>query len=95
MARFVRHSEDIGILQGLLREVGLERRQRGGEIRDRLAGAGVGALRDLDGEDRAAPAVRDGGLCVPESVGARFKFIQEHELVSPRQRSQRLGRAGV
>jgi hypothetical protein len=63
--------EDVGVLQALLGEVGVGRRERGLEIRQRLASAPVQAGLDLCLENRTAPSVLDGPPRVPQSLVCR------------------------
>jgi hypothetical protein len=75
--------EDVRVLQRLLREVGVRGRQRGLEVRERLAGAFVHAGLDLRLKDRAAPAMLDGLPDVPEALGVAVDAIQKPDVVTP------------
>src|SRR5262249_41037852 len=66
--------EKVGILERLLSEVGLRRRQGGGEVGDGLALAGVQGRLDLQFQDGARPAVLHGGPRVPEALERVLNF---------------------
>ena len=75
--------EDVRVLQRLLREVGLRRRERVREIRERFAGARVESRLDLRDQNVARPAVLDRLPNVPEPVVGSFEAIEEPHVVTP------------
>jgi hypothetical protein len=81
--------EVVGVLDDLPRQVRLRRRQRGPEVGDGLPSAGIQVRLDPMDEHAAGPAVRDGLLGVPGSLGLFLKHLDQHRAMEPRERSHR------
>ena len=79
--------ELVRVLEYLLREVGFWCWQGAPEIRHRLPLAVIKPGRDLMGEHRAAPAVPERRLCIPEAGGRLLELGQHLDVLLPRQSS--------
>jgi hypothetical protein len=77
--------EDVRVLEGLLREVGPRWRERGLEVRERLAGASVQAGHNLGEEHVAQPHALDGLTIVPLPRGLLLYAVQQGAAVEPGQ----------
>jgi len=75
--------ENIGILEGLLHQVRLMRRQRQGEIGPGLAVPGMGLRLDLHRQNVPAPAVGKGLLHVPVSRWNVFDLFHQNNVMKP------------
>jgi len=81
--------EQVGVLEDLHRHVGLCGRQGLREVADRLAGACVRAVVDLQGEDIARPAVHERLPGIPEAVLRVIEPLEERDVVVPGQLCKR------
>ena len=61
------------------------RRQPAREVGDRAAGPLVELSVDVVDEDVAAPPLLDGGLAVPEPQLSVVEFLQQRDVMAPRQ----------
>src|SRR2546427_3697712 len=75
--------ENIGVFEGLLRQVGLWGRKRSGEIIYCSALPLVKTRFDLQRQDISGPAVSQRGAGVPEACRWIFNFLQQQDIVSP------------
>ena len=73
--------EKVGILEQLRGEIGLRRREGLAEVGDGLALTLVGLALDLEGEDVAAPAMRESLPGIPEARGQVFDLLDEDDVV--------------
>ena len=81
----------VGIFRDLLGEVGLRRRQRGGEVGHGLALPAVQVRLNLQLQDGARPAVLGRLLGVPEALEGVLPFEEQYEVVAPGDLDHRLG----
>jgi hypothetical protein len=77
--------ELIGILEDLLRQIGLGSRQGAPEIRRRPALPQMQTALDLVNQDVAAPAMLDGGPGIPAARFGIGDFFEQGDLVPPGQ----------
>jgi len=82
--------EDVRVLQRLLGEVGLRRRERRLEVRERLAGSLMESRLDLRDQNVARPAVLDGLPGIPEPIVMLTDAIEEPNVVTPGQSCNKL-----
>ena len=75
--------EDVGILQRLVCKVGLRRRQRCREVRERLPCALVEPALDLGDQDGSGPPVLDSLARVPFTDKRVGHLRDENEVVAP------------
>lgn len=77
--------EQVRVAGGLLGEFGVGGRQRPREVRDRLARTLVQPGVDVVDHDVPAPALINGGLCVPKPQFRVVELLQQCDLMTPRQ----------
>ena len=75
--------EDVGVLEYLLSQVGLSRRQRLREVGDRPALAAVEVQLDLMHQHGPRPAMLDGFFGVPEALLRVLEFLDQYDVVAP------------
>jgi len=75
--------EDVRILERLLGQVRLRRREQGGEVGNRLAVSGMGLGIDLESQDIPGPAVGERTLHVPATDGEISDFLHQDNVMSP------------
>ena len=76
--------EEVPVLEDLARQIRLGRWERLTEVVDGLPLSGVSAVVDLEGEDVARPAVRDGLLSVPAPLRSVVKTLEQCDVLAPR-----------
>ncbi|HEY5784167.1 MAG TPA: hypothetical protein VIT65_05275 [Microlunatus sp.] len=81
--------EQVRVTRGLLGQIGVLRRKRGGEVNDRLAGPLVKLGFDLQRQDVAAPAVLDGLCGIPFPGRLVVEFVEQRDVVVPGQLCKR------
>ena len=77
--------EDVGILEGLPRQIGLGRWQPLFEVGHRRPLPSVGLTLDHQGQTIAAPALREDLLHVPAAGIQVFDLLDQDEVVTPRE----------
>lgn len=75
--------EAVGVLHQVRSEVGLRSGQGPGEVGDGFPLPAVQAALDLEDEHVAAPAVLEGGPCVPLALSVVTELLEQGDIVIP------------
>ena len=77
--------EQVRVLERLLGQIGLRRRQRAGEIGDGLALTAIEIGFDLHGEHGSTPAMLQRLGRVPEALIRIFHLLEQDDVMAPRE----------